>query len=159
MFIAVFGVSMLGWNSLQGSKFQTAVVHEGTAVPAALLVNVLTPNLHAQAIGSSIHAPGGGLNILNGCEGVDALVLLIAAFIAAPLPARARARGMAFGVALVYLLNQARILTLFYVYRHDPSLFATLHGAVAPILVIFILGAYFYIWLSRYAPPKTSDAE
>jgi exosortase/archaeosortase family protein len=86
------------------------------------------------------------------------LFLLLAAFLVAPLPARARALGLVSGIALVYVINQARILLLFYVYRRDPALFATLHGTVTPIAVVLMLAAYFHAWLHRHAPRAATAA-
>ncbi len=151
LFLLIFAALTLGWNALRGGPVERLVVHDATVRPAAYLANLLTPDLHARAVESSIRAPGGGLNILNGCEGVDALFLLMAAFLVAPLPGRARALGLLCGVALLYAINQARILLLFYVFRRDPALFATLHGTVTPIVVVLLLAAYFHAWLHRHA--------
>lgn len=158
LFLLIFALLMLGWNAMRGGVLERLVVHDATVRPAAWLANLLTPGLHARAVDSSIRAPGGGLNILNGCEGVDALFLLVAAFVVAPLPARARFLGLLSGVALVYIINQARILLLFYVFRRDPALFATLHGTVTPIAMVLLIAAWFYMWLCRRAPRVAAAA-
>ena len=103
----------------------------------------------------SINAPGGGLNVLNGCEGTEALFLLLAAFLVAPLPWRSRFGGFLLGVGMVFVVNQLRILALFYAYRADHALFDPLHGTVAPILVILLVAGYFYGWL-LYSRPRST---
>lgn len=158
LFLLIFTALMLGWNALRGGSIERLVVHDATVRPATYFANLLTPGLHAQAVNSSIRAPGGGLNILNGCEGVDALFLLMAAFLVAPLRLRARVAGLLLGIALLYATNQARILLLFYAYRRDPGLFATLHGTVTPILMVLAIAAYFYVWLYRHAPSPAAAA-
>jgi len=125
------------------------VVHDATVRPAAWLVNLLTPDVQAKAVKFSLRAPGGGLNILNGCEGLDALFLLIAAFLVAPLSWRSRLVGLAFGVPFVFVVNQARILGLFYAYRADRTLFDPLHGMVAPIVVVLLVAFYYYVWVNH----------
>lgn len=155
-FILAFAVLQLGWQASRGTFVQTLVVHDCTVRPAVYLVNLLTPPVHAVAIDSSVAAAGGGLNIENGCEGLEALFLLIAAFLVAPLPWRSRLWGSVFGSALVFLLNQARILALFYAYRASHALFDPLHADVLPIILVLIVCAYFYAWLAysnrRLAP-------
>jgi exosortase/archaeosortase family protein len=151
LFLSVFAVLQLSWQALHGSRFERFVVDECTVRPAAYIASLLTPDIGVRAEGSSLRAPGGGLNILNGCEGIEALLLLLAAFAVAPVSSRSRALGMLCGVAVVFLVNQARVLTLFYAFRADRALFDRLHSTVTPIAVVLFVGAYFYAW-STHAP-------
>jgi exosortase/archaeosortase family protein len=153
LFLLVYGAFNLGWQSLHNTPVEQFIVHNATVVPAVWIANGLTPALQARAVGTTIKAPGGGLNILNGCEGLDALFLLIAAFCVAPLPWRARMRGVSLGILLVFIVNQARILGLLYAYRADPQLFQPLHGLIAPLAVVLIISGYFYVYLERSTQP------
>ena len=144
IFIAIFIALQWGWSAARGSWLERLVVHQATVVPAAALVRLLTPAIPAQAVAASIKAPGGGLNILNGCEGTEVMFLLAAALAAVRLPGRQRTIALLLGVGLIFLLNQARILTLFYTFRADRSLFDALHTAVLPVLLVAATAAYFY---------------
>jgi exosortase/archaeosortase family protein len=146
-FLGAFAIQQLVWQGLRGSLVEQWVIHWGTVRPAALWITLLTPAAHVQAVGFSLLAPGGGLNILNGCEGLEVLFLLSAAFLVVPLPIGLRVRGLLLGVLVVFVVNQLRILTLFYAYRTDPALFDPLHGTVTPIAVVLVVAAYFYAWL------------
>ena len=148
-FIAVFAILQLSWQGLRGTAVEHLVVESGIVLPAVYAVNQITPEVHASAHGSSIRAVGGGLNLKNGCEGTEALFLLIAALAIAPISWRARGMGLLYGLPLVYLLNQARVLVLFYSYRADPKLFDVLHGSVTPIVLVLAVAAYFYAWMAR----------
>ena len=148
-FVMAFSVLQLAWQSLSGGRLEYFVIHTCTVRPAALLVNLLTPGVQASASGYVLQAPGGGLNILNGCEGLEALFLIIAAFTVAPLDWRRRLAGVAVGVLVVFGLNQARILTLFYAFRANPPLFDALHATVTPIALLVIVCCYFYAWLAH----------
>lgn len=144
IFIAIFTLLQWGWSAARGSWLERLVVHQATVTPAAALVRLLTPAIPAQAVAASIKAPGGGLNILNGCEGTEILFLLAAALAAVRLPWRQRTIALTLGTGLIFALNQARILTLFYTYRTDRALFDTLHTAVLPVLLVAATAAYFY---------------
>jgi len=148
-FLATFVVLELSWEAARGTALERLVIHDATVRSATFLINALTPALAAQASESSIRAAGGGLNIRNGCEGLEVLFLLTAAFVVAPVPWRQRAAGLLLGTALIYVANEARIVGLFYAYRSDPALFDQLHSTVTPVAMILIVAFYFYAWLDR----------
>lgn len=55
------------------------------------------------------------------------------------------------------MVNQARILTLFYAFRSSPSLFDALHATVTPIAVVIPVCCYFYAWLARANRGSVAD--
>ena len=65
------------------------------------------------------------------------------------MPWRTRLAGLGLGIVLVYLLNEARVLALFYAYRSDRALFDLLHSVVAPVVLIAAAAAHFYAWAYR----------
>jgi exosortase family protein XrtM len=156
-FVATFTALQLVWQHLSGSRLEYFVLHTCTVQPAALLANVMTPEVRASASGYLLQSRGVRLNILNGCDGLEALFLVFAAFTVAPLDWRRRLGGAALGVPVVFAVNQARVLTLFYAFRSDPPLFASLHATVTPIAVIVLVCCYFYAWLAY--PSRRSVAE
>lgn len=94
-------------------------------------------------------APGGSLNIEIGCDGMEGIFLLIAAFAATPLSLASRISGAALGTAIVFVVNQARIVALFYSSRTNQVLFSQLHGMIGPIVIVAIVSLYFYAWLAH----------
>ena len=152
----IFCALQLGWQALGGTWVQRLVVDEITVGSTAALVNAVTPAVHAQAVGTAVHAPGGGLNIVNGCDGTETWFLLCAAFAVAPLTARARVAGVMLGTLIVFGVNELRILALFYANRSDPELFNLLHAIVGPIAVILGVAAFFYGWVTKNAPRPTT---
>lgn len=147
-FVAMFSVLQLAWQGLSGSRLEYFVIHSCTVTPATLLANLLTPGVQASASDYVLQAPGLRLNILNGCDGLEALFLVIAAFAVAPIAWRWRLGGIAAGVPVVFVVNQARILALFYAFRASPSLFDALHATVTPVAVVILVCCYFYAWLA-----------
>jgi len=156
-FLSLFALLQLGWQSLRGTAVERLIIHGCTVEPAAHLVNWLTPSVHARAVDFSLRAAGGSLNILNGCDGTEALFLLSAALAVAPISLRQRVTGLLIGMAVVFLVNQARIVLLFYAYRASHQWFDSLHATITPIGVVLLVSAYFYVWLvyssRRLAPP------
>jgi exosortase family protein XrtM len=149
VFALAFLVLQTLWSQTKDTALERLWIDTATVKTAVALIGFVSPGIGVVAQGSRIKAPGGGINVLNGCEGTDILFLLAAAFLAFPMPWRRRLAGLGLGLVLVFLLNEARILALFYAYRNDRALFDLLHSLVAPIVLIAFAGAYFYAWAHR----------
>jgi exosortase/archaeosortase family protein len=153
VFVATFCVLQLGWQALGDTRIHRWVVDDATVGVAVAIVNHVTPAVNAQAVGTRMRAVGGGLNIVNGCEGTETWFLLCAAFAIAPLPWRARFGGLALGTLVTFATNQLRVLALFYSSRNNPELFNLLHAVVGPIVVVLVVAGFFYGWVVQRAAP------
>lgn len=140
LMVVVFVITVVAlqwaWGEARGTSVERAVIEQATVGTAVAIINAWTPEVQASPAGSRIKAPGGGINILNGCEGTEVLFLLIASLLAYPMSWRWRAIGAVLGTAFVFVLNQVRLLALFYSYRSDRALFDQLHGLIAPMMLI-----------------------
>jgi len=148
-FLVVFAVLQAAYFALRGGSAERLVIHDLVVRPAVAAINLLTPELGAQAQAHRIAAPGGSLAVLPGCEGTESLLLLWAALLVAPLPVRARLTGALIAAGLVFSLNQFRIVGLFYAARVDRALFEYLHGYVAPAIIVVVALAFFLWWQAR----------
>jgi exosortase family protein XrtM len=146
VFVMVTALLQYGWKLARDTAVERAVIHVATVQTSVALIRLLTPEVQAQAQGARIRAPGGGINILNGCEGTEALFLLIAAMAAHRASWRQRLIGLVAGTVAVFALNQLRVLALFYSFRSDPALFEQLHGLVTPLLLIGAAVVLFAAW-------------
>lgn len=157
IFLAVFAL-LQGWynTAARDTWIERMVIDQVTVQSAARLIQSFDPSVGVQPVGSRLHAPGGGINVINGCEGIDVMFLLIAAMLVAPIPMKARLAGMALGILVTLGLNQIRVIGLFYAYRMDRSVFDMLHGVVAPMLLIVAIAGYFLFWLNWHASSKSA---
>jgi exosortase family protein XrtM len=158
LFVACFMALQAGWEAARGSWLERLWVQQMTVKTATAAINVLTPQANAVAQGSRIVAPGGGLNVLFGCEGTDAVFLLVSAMLVFTMPWRWRGAGLLLGLAWVFVLNQVRVVALFYAFRSDAALFDTLHTIAAPLLMVVLTGGFFHLWLTRAPRPEALDA-
>ena len=156
-FLVLFFALQAGYSGGRGGALERLVIDQATVRTAAALIDTLSPELQVRADGPRLRARGGGLNVLNGCEGTDVAFLLLAALVVAPLPWRRRLAGLALGLPLVFALNQLRVLALFYAFRSDRAWFDLLHGAVAPLLLVLAVGVFFIVWLNR-GPARAAAA-
>lgn len=153
-FALAFMILQAGWEVARGSWLERLWVHELTVRSATIVINLLTPSAQAVPQAARIVAPGGGLNVLFGCEGTDALFLLTAALLVFALPMRVRLAGLLLGLGWVFVLNQLRIVALFYAFRADSHLFDLLHTTAAPLLMVVLTGFYFHLCLQRAASAR-----
>lgn len=152
VFLLLFFAFQYSWEMSRDSALERLVIHDATVRPAVWIIGQLSPASGIEAQGSRMVSPQGRLNILNGCEGLETLFLLLAALLAYPLRRGVRLRGIALGVLLVFVLNQARIVMLWYAFLYDRALFGALHGVVLPLLMVVACLAFFLLYLARHAP-------
>lgn len=157
LFLVLFALLQWGWGAARGTAIERLVIDQATVKTAAWLIDTLDPAIGVQASGSRLKAPGGGINILNGCEGTEVFFLLASALLVAPIAWRARLTGLMAGGLLVFVLNQGRVLALFHAYRLDRELFDTLHGVVSPLLLIVATAVFFLLWLNHHAAKSGTD--
>lgn len=147
-----FALLYFALDATRGSDLWRVLIEEATVRPAAALVNLLSPGEATAGQGAALVSPRARLTVRSGCEGIEAMLLLSAAYLAAPLGWRARTLGLLAGLGLIYALNQARLVALWFALRHDRELFALLHGVIAPALLVGAACAYFAWHTGRRAP-------
>lgn len=154
LFLAIFGVLQYAWSTVREGDIGRFVVEDLTVKTAVALINLFSPQTSAIAQGTHISAIGGGINVISGCEGVEVMLLLAASMTISPLAWRSRLAGLLIGSLVVFLLNQARLISMFFAVRIDRSVFEMLHGMVAPILLIALTALFFSWWLGRHGIGK-----
>jgi exosortase/archaeosortase family protein len=154
VFAFLFIAMQAGWSLAQGTPLEHVTVGDWTVKPAAFWIRLITPAIGASAQGYSITAVGGGINVMNGCEGFEVIFLWVAALAVTPISWRWRAIGLVLGIASIWVLNQLRILVLFYAYRTDREWFAQLHGTIAPLVLIVLVASIFALFVMRASGPN-----
>lgn len=152
-FVALFILVFFGCEALymqsRGTSVERVFIDMLTVKPSAALINWLMPDEGVSAQGPRLVSPFARLSVLNGCEGTEAMFLLIAAITAFAAPWRLKLSGALLGIGLVYLLNQIRIVVLYYSYRTDKALFDSMHGTIGPALIVLAACGFFFWWATR----------
>jgi exosortase/archaeosortase family protein len=156
-FAALFVALQSAWSAAQDGWLWRLWVEMLNVDVTVAAISALAPELGAYADGARIRAPGGGLNVLQGCDGAELLWLISAAFAVAPLPWRWRLGGWLAGLLLVWLLNIGRITALFFAWRHDAQWFDWLHNYIGPLALVVLLALYVQ-WIMQRAPRPQPDA-
>lgn len=145
---ASFTVLSLNWANDNLIEPFTGMVAKASGVALELIGQDVT--MHGTVIKSSSFA----VNIKNGCNGVETMLIFCAAVLAFPAPWKARGWGLVLGLIAIQLVNLVRVVALFLTGAYLPRLFDTSHTVVWQTLVILFGVLLWIFWADRYARPR-----
>jgi len=106
--------------------------------------------------GTVIRSDRFAVNIRNGCNAVETLLIFGAAVLAFPASWRARLLGLAAGAALIQLVNLVRVVALFLTGAYLPRFFDASHTVVWQTLVVLCGVLLWVLWADRVALRRTA---
>ena len=151
LFAAIYVALYLGYSAIPDALLRDHFYYYGIVCPSKVLINWLSPKEHAMGQHNGLTSPGVNLLIVRGCDGSGVMFLLIAAIVAYRAALTHMLLGIAGAVTLIYVLNQIRIVALFFVESHRPSWFMPIHVYLVPTLMVLCGALYFAAWTSRPA--------
>jgi exosortase H (IPTLxxWG-CTERM-specific) len=101
---------------------------------------------------------GFAVAIAPGCDGIEAVIILVAAVLAFPAPIKHKLVGIAIGFVAIQGLNLVRIISLFYMGQWSTVLFEWFHLYLWQALIVLDALAVWLIWL-RYLPRSTPPSQ
>lgn len=157
LFLALFAIFSLAWSKTRATPIERLVIDRTTVATSAWIIDRISPEEGVWAEGPRLISPKVRLSVLNGCEGTESILLFAAAVLAFPAPWRKKPAGLLVGLVWVFLLNQVRIVGLFFILRYRPQWFEAVHGTIAPIFIILAGAVVFALWLN-WATKANPDA-
>lgn len=115
--------------------------------------------VHGNVIASA--STGYGIAVVRGCNGIEAVIVLVSAMLAFPARWRDKLVGIAVGFVCIQSLNLVRIISLYYLNNWNQAWFEWFHLYVWQALIIVDALVVFLIWLAwiRRRQPPTDDAD
>jgi exosortase H (IPTLxxWG-CTERM-specific) len=129
----------------------------GIARVSGVVLDLMGQNITQQ--GTVLRSPRFAVNIRNGCNGVEAMLIFLAAVLAFPAPWRSRLLGLVFGILAIQAVNLVRVVALFLTGAYFPQLFDASHTVVWQTLVILSGVLLWIFWANRFAVPPTAPPE
>jgi exosortase H (IPTLxxWG-CTERM-specific) len=105
---------------------------------------------HTTRQGTVIRGARFAVNVRNGCNGVETMLIFLAAVVAFPATWRARLAGLALGIAGIWGVNLVRVVALYLTGAYLLRLFDTSHTVVWQTLVILFGVLAWIYWASRF---------
>lgn len=123
----------------------------GVARVSGAALNVL--GQHVTMVGTVIRSPKFAVNIRNGCNGVEAMLIFLAAVLAFPASWKSRLVGLALGILAIQIVNLVRVIALFLTGVYFPRIFASSHTVIWQTIVILFGVLIWVFWANRFAAP------
>lgn len=144
----VIGYVVIAYKPVNDNVIEpyTAVLASGTGA----ILNLMGQNVTVS--NTLVSGPGFAMNIYNGCNAIEAMLILLAAIVAYPASMRARGIGLLGGMLLIQALNFVRLVSLYLIGRYWPAAFETAHVTVWQVVIILFALAIFVYWSRRFAP-------
>jgi exosortase H (IPTLxxWG-CTERM-specific) len=159
-FLVVFLVLLVGsfalisWKPVNDRLIEpfTALVAKASGAALSLIGQDVTMR------GTVIQSPRFAVNIRNGCNGVETLLIFGAAVLAFPASWRSRAIGLALGAVIIQAINLIRVVALFLTGAFAPSWFDNSHTVIWQSAVILCGVLLWIVWANRFAAPPAASA-
>ena len=113
---------------------------------------------HVTMQGTVIRSARFGVNIHNGCNGVEAMLIFLAAVLAFPASWKSRLVGLALGILAIQVVNLVRVVALFLTGVYLPGIFASSHTVIWQTIVILFGVLLWVYWANRFATPAEPAA-
>ncbi len=94
---------------------------------------------------------GPGIVIVAGCNGVEAVLILVSAVLAFPAPWKYKLAGMVIGFVAIQALNLVRLISLYYLLLWNQVWFEWFHLYLWQALIILDALVFWLVWL-RWLP-------
>ncbi len=150
--LALFAIELL-------EPVQTWVIQPFTAVIAkvsAVVLQTFDSAVQAEGIVLRNMKTGAAVSIQPGCNGVEAMICVIAAIVATPAGWRHKLAGVGLGFVAIQALNLLRIISLFYLLQWNPAWFEWAHLYLWQALIM-LDGLIVYLFWVRMLGPVDRD--
>jgi exosortase H (IPTLxxWG-CTERM-specific) len=129
----------------------------GVAQVSTWVAKVFDPAIVVHGATLQSQSTGFSVTILSGCNGVEAMIVLLAAILAYPASWKHRLMGLGAGVLAIQLLNIVRIVSLFYIGQWSYAVFEWAHLYAWQALIMLDALIVWLLWL-RILPPNPATA-
>ncbi len=97
------------------------------------------------------------MSIKHGCDGLQAMAILLAGVLVLPAAGRKKLPAVLVGIGLLLGLNLVRIASLYWVGVHVSGIFQTMHVHVWPAVLILVALLFWVLWALWATRPKSAD--
>lgn len=109
-------------------------------------INWISANERVIGADNMLRSSKAALEVVRGCDGAGSLFLIVASVLAFSCSVKHKLKGLILGVALIYLLNQIRIIGLYFVVAYQKSWFLPIHTYYAPSFIVMLCVLFFAWW-------------
>ena len=129
---------------------------EGLATLSATLLHLFDNDVISSGVIIQSISNGAAVSIQSGCNGVEAIICLIAAILAYHSTWKEKIIGILIGFVAIQVLNVLRIISLFYLLQWSEYWFEWAHLYAWQALIFFDVLIVFIVWIRWISKNKGS---
>ena len=145
-FLVSYAIFHSAYFMVPDSFLRDVVFHHGIVAMSQSVIDFAAPGEHVTAVNNKLLSPKAALEVVRGCDGSGALFLILSAILAFSATVKRKFLGVVLGVALIYGLNQIRIIALYFIIAYQREWFLPIHTYFAPTLIVIISCIFFAWW-------------
>jgi exosortase H (IPTLxxWG-CTERM-specific) len=156
-FLAVFACcSLAGFALLFSPPVELAVLKVSRALVDISGSLISLCGGRATVEGAVLRSPvdGFAIEMKNGCNGINATLLLCSAVVAFPASGRNKMWGLLIGVLAIQSINVIRFISLFYLGQYSQTWFDFAHNYLWESLIMLDALVVFGLWANTALRPK-----
>ena len=119
-----------------------------TAGATGLLLNLTGQGVAVN--GSVVSSPRFAFQVVDLCTAIMPMMIFTAAVLAFPSRIKEKALGLLLGLLGIFVVNEIRLVSLFYIGSYVPSIFNTTHLLVWQSLMILLAIGLWLLWVYKY---------
>ena len=126
---------------------------------SAIVIRLFGGSATAHQVVLQSPSNGFAMEVIDGCNGDDVVVLLWAAILAYPASWSQKGKGLLAGTATIYVINFLRIISLFYLGQYNTQWFEFAHLYVWESVFVLLTLTIFWMWVRRMAAPRVEKSK
>jgi exosortase H (IPTLxxWG-CTERM-specific) len=146
-FFAILLSSFFVYLTPFGKQYISDPITSMVAYLSSIVMQVFDPTVRSEGINIFDTASAWGVQVVAGCNGMEAVIILLAAVFAFPSTFTQKLAGFIAGFVAIHALNVVRIISLFYIGKHSKLWFDWFHLYVWQALIIIDALVVWLLWL------------
>jgi exosortase H (IPTLxxWG-CTERM-specific) len=143
LLLSLFVGYLLPW----GQQYVSTPITSFVAKLCAFFMTHFDANVVSQGIELFDRNTQQGIQVVAGCNGMEAVIILFAALFAFPATWYQRFVGFFAGFCAIHALNVVRIVSLYYLAKYDKNWFEWFHLYIWQALIILDALVVWLLWL------------
>jgi exosortase/archaeosortase family protein len=153
LFFATIGLFIFLYSRLIESRFFGSFLAFNARITAALLDFT---GRDVTVKDNVVSSPRFAFQIVDLCTAIMPMMILTAAVLAFPSRVKEKGVGLLLGLLGLFVVNQIRLVSLFYVGIYVPSIFGATHLLIWQALMIVLAIGLWLVWAYRYVRTASS---
>ncbi len=147
VFIGLLLLLFLGYLLPWGQNYVSTPITSAVAKVSAFFMTRYDPTVVASGISIYNKDTLNGIDVVAGCNGMEAVIILFAAVFAFPATFLQKIAGFLVGFLAIHALNVVRIVSLYYLHIYHPTWFEWFHLYIWQALIILDALVVWLLWL------------